>query len=80
MSTENQVQCDYMDFAKAAEYCRETYGTKTHRTTPWRWAKYGKDGIYLEARRVGRSYRTTTACLDHFFARLAENSQEVSHG
>ena len=81
MSTEIQVQCDYIDLTQAAEYCRKTYGTPTVASTVWRWATKGEDGIRLETRLVGkRHYRTTTVWLDEYFERLAEMSQVASNG
>lgn len=80
MSAKKQNQSKYIDFEKAAQYCRATYGTNTNRTTVWRWATEGKCGVRLETRRVGmQHYRTTTAWLDEYFARLAEMARKTSH-
>lgn len=56
-----------LSMAEAAELITEMRGgNRVARMTPWRWAKYGVNGVYLDAVRLGTQYFTTREAIEKF--------------
>jgi len=55
-----------MGLAEAAAWMRAHHGVPTVRSTVWRWAVDGVDGVKLETVKYGRELRTSVGALQRF--------------
>lgn len=64
--------------SEAAALLPKTAGKRVSNVSLWRWITYGRDGVYLEASRIGGRFYTTRESLLRFGAALTVKAREAA--